>query len=232
MEHIKGRVILASGSPRRKQILEEQFGFKDVQVVPSGFPENLPHQAYAPFEYPIATATQKALDVYRSEADADVCPELLLAADTVVELNGIILEKPRGFDHHVAMLQQLRDIGPHRVYTGVVAIVPFEKPVLPGYALDSALGVSEVTFRKDITDEEIIEYVSTKEGADAAGGYKIQEKGAKFVEKVTGDKFNVVGLPVAETKRLINKVWEEAMEENDEIDDHDDEGSEDEATYF
>jgi len=216
MDQIKGRVVLASGSPRRKEIMEQQLGFKDVHVMPSHFGEDLVKDDCAPFEYPIKTATRKALDVYKSELNADVSPDLLVAADTVIELNGIIMEKPRDFVHHVAMLKQLRDNnGPHHVFTGVVAIVPFEKPVLPGYALDTALGVSKVRFRKDISDDELMKYVHLGEGTDAAGGYKIQGVGGTFIDTVEGDKFNVIGLPVEETKALIEKVWEQSKNHED-----------------
>lgn len=233
MEHIKGKVVLASGSPRRLEIMKQELGFTNIQAVPSNFPENLSQEDYAPFEYPIATATQKALAVYKREVNDKMSPELVVAADTVVELDGFIVEKPRDIEHHVNTLKQLRDSErPHRVYTGVVAIIPYEKPVLPGYALDSALGVSEVTFRKDITDEEIIKYVASKERADAAGGYKIQGAGGNFVKTVNGDKFNVIGLPIEETKKLIDKVWAESQEENDEFDEDEYQDGEGGAQYF
>lgn len=228
MEKINGRVILASGSPRRKEIMEQQLGFKNIEVVPSDFPETLSKEQYASFEYPIQTALRKALDVYKSEVNANVSPSLLIAADTVIDLNGTIMEKPRSVDHHIAMLEQLRDSQePHKVYTGIAAIIPYEKPVHPGYALNHALGITEVTFRKNITDKEIHSYVASGEAFDAAGGYKIQGEGAKFVEKIEGDKYNVIGLPVEETKKLILNTFNEARDHYD--DDYDDEfGSDDE----
>ncbi|GMM51490.1 nucleotide diphosphatase [Starmerella bacillaris] len=218
MTKIEGRVILASGSPQRKDIMINQLGYTNVEIVKSGFPENLSKDAYAPFEYAIQTARHKALDVYRAEANADIAPELLIAADTVIELNGIIMEKPRGIDHHIEMLKKLRDNpGPHRVYTGLAAIVPYEKPVLPGYSLETSLGVTHVKFRKDITDKEIIDYVTSGEASDAAGGYKIQGAGGKFVESINGDRFNVIGLPIDDTKVLIKKTWDLAQVGEDEL---------------
>lgn len=218
VEKIEGRVVLASGSPRRLEIMTKELGYDNVDVVKSGFPENLDKEAHAPFEYAILTARHKALDVYRGEANADVPPELLIAADTVIELNGITLEKPRSIDHHIDMLKRLRDYpGRHRVYTGLAAIVPFEKPILPGYSLETSLGVTEVKFRNDITDDEIVKYVASGEASDAAGGYKIQGEGAKFVESIVGDKFNVIGLPVEETKKLISKTWDAAQVGEDEL---------------
>lgn len=213
-----GRVVLASKSPRRIDILKTQLGIDDFDVVPSNFRECLSKDAYAPFEYVVQTAIRKALDVYEAEIGKDDPPALLIAADTIVVDNGMVLEKPRGIDHHVAMLKQLRDaIYPQRVYTGVVVIVPLDKPVSPGYAMESYLGESQVTFRKDITDDEIIHYVSTREGNDAAGGYKIQGQGRKFIKEIKGDISNIVGLPINGTASLIEKTFKiAAMSDSDE----------------
>lgn len=216
--NVEGRVILASKSPRRVEILKNELGLKNVEIIPSQFQEDLNKDMYAPFEYPVQTAIRKALDVYQGEVDADEPPSLLLAADTVLEMQGQTLEKPRGIDHHVAMLKSLRDSPyPHKVYTGVAVIVPFEKPVIPGYALETYLGISEVTFRKDITDQEIIDYVASGEAKDAAGGYKIQGEGGMFVENVKGDKFNVIGLPVDGTRELIEKAMRTAEDSDSEL---------------
>lgn len=218
-----GVVVLASGSPRRKDILENQLGVKNFRVIASQFPEDLNKNDYAPFEYVVQTAIRKALDVYQSEADSDEPPALVLAADTVVVSDGIILEKPRGVDHHVQMLQRLRDSKhPHKVFTGVIAIVPFEKPVVPGYAMESYLGESTVRLRPDITDEEIIEYVKTQEGSDAAGGYKIQEDGGrKLIKSYQGEISNIAGLPVEGTIKLIEKTFKCAQDLDSESEDED-----------
>lgn len=213
------RVVLASKSPRRLDIVRNEIKIKSVEVVGSGFPENLDKDLFAPFEYVVQTAIRKAIDVYQSEVDADVPPSLVLAADTVVVNQGIILEKPTDPQHQIAMLKQLRDAPhPHRVFTGVIAIVPLEKPIAPGYAMESYLGETTVTFKKDITDKEIEDYVATGEALDAAGGYKIQGGAGHFVEKVDGDFFNVVGLPVDGTIQLIEKTFKIAEDSDSESD--------------
>ncbi|KAI9725672.1 MAG: hypothetical protein M1828_002957 [Chrysothrix sp. TS-e1954] len=107
------RTILASASPRRKQLLA-QIGLPGVEVVPSNYPENLPKHSLSPFEYVLQTATAKALEVYRSEIDnpAKGDPDLIIAADTaVVGYAGQILEKPRSEAEHLDMLRTLRDGG-------------------------------------------------------------------------------------------------------------------------
>lgn len=219
-----GRVILASKSPRRKEIIENELNLSNVHIFPSGFAENLDKEEYSPIEYVLATAEQKVLDVYRAEVDSDIPPSVVIAADTIVLCQNQILEKPRGTDHHIKMLKQLRDSNiPHKAFTAVAVIVPYEEPVAPGYAIKTHIEITEVHFNSDTTDEQIIEYVNTGEGSDAAGGYKIQEKGKFLVSKIDGDYFNVVGLPVDGTIRLIEQTIELAKSVNSDDDDSENE---------
>lgn len=218
---LKGQPItLASKSPRRKEILENALGLKNITVFPSGFAENFDKFTLAPFEYVVQTAVQKVMDVYRSVIDADEPPSLVLAADTVVVVDGEIFEKPRGVEHHVQMLKRLRDArGPHKVYTGLACIVPFEQPVAPGYALETALDYTDVYFDSTISDEQILEYVKSREAADAAGGYKIQgEKGKNLVKGINGEFYNVMGLPMKATIKLMQKTIEASQNGSDESD--------------
>lgn len=209
------RVILASASPRRRQLLA-QIGLTNVEVIPSQFEENLP-KTLSPFEYVQATATQKALAVYRQEVSNETKgePGIIIAADTVVVSSmGDILEKPRSEVHHIQMLKSLRDTGEHRVYTAVVTMVPLESARDPGYALEAATEETVVKFDPHITDELLLAYVRTREGADKAGGYGIQGTGAVLVEKIEGSFDNVVGLPLRTTLRLIEKVVAKADDED------------------
>ncbi|KAK5326923.1 hypothetical protein LTR70_001938 [Exophiala xenobiotica] len=209
------RVILASQSPRRKQLLA-QIGLTNLEILPSNFEENLPKDV-APFEYVLSTATQKALSVYRQEISNEEKgePGLILAADTVVASNaGEILEKPRTEAHHIAMLKSLRDGGPHRVYTAVVCVTPLESARDPGYALERAWEETVVKFDSGISDELLLAYVKTREGADKAGGYGIQGTGAVLVEKIEGSFDNVVGLPLRTTLKLIEKVMAKANDDD------------------
>jgi septum formation protein len=120
-------VILASASPRRKQLLA-QLGLQNVQIIPSKFAENLSHDLGA-LNYVLETATAKVLDVYRSEIDNTDQgePALFIGADTIiVSHDGRILEKPRGAEHHISMLKMLRDQGEHKVMTAVAVMKPLE----------------------------------------------------------------------------------------------------------
>ncbi|GAB7356053.1 hypothetical protein MBLNU459_g6670t1 [Dothideomycetes sp. NU459] len=217
LQSIRGkRVILASASPRRKQLLA-QIGLTNLEVIPSTAPEDL-SKDLAPFEYVLQTAEQKAMNVYRAEIDsAKGEPSLIIAADTVVVSTlGEILEKPRSEKDHFAVLKKLRNEKWHKVYTAVVCMAPLENAVDPGYALETHVEETAVKFDPEVTDDLIMAYVKTREGADKAGGYGIQGMGTILVEKIEGSYDNVVGLPLRVTLRLIEKVTNpEAFQEEE-----------------
>ncbi|KAL8911417.1 MAG: hypothetical protein Q9171_003407 [Xanthocarpia ochracea] len=207
LSSIQGRrIILASASPRRRQLLA-QVGFSNLSVIPSTVPEAFP-KTLSPFEYVLQTATQKAMTVYSSQIDSpEGEPALVIAADTVVvSPRGQILEKPRSETDHIAMLKGLRDSVSHKVYTAVVVMAPLSSARDPGYALESTVEETTVKFGSDISDELILSYVKTREGADKAGGYGIQGIGALLVDRIEGSFDNVVGLPLRPTLALIEKV--------------------------
>ncbi|KAH0835134.1 septum formation protein Maf [Fonsecaea monophora] len=209
------RIILASQSPRRKQLLG-QIGLHNVEIIPSKFEENLP-KTLSPFEYVLATATQKALAVYKQEVDNEAKgePGLIIAADTIVVSSlGEILEKPTSEAHHIAMLKGLRDLGIHKVYTAVCVVAPLESARDPGYAIETSTEETTVKFDSEVTDELLLAYVRTREGADKAGGYGIQGTGAILVEKIDGSFDNVVGLPLRTTLKLIEKVMQKAEDDD------------------
>lgn len=171
----------------------------------------------------LETATQKAINVYSATIDDPQKgePALVLAADTVISTHlGQIMEKPTSAAHHLSMLKQLRDSnnGWHKVYTAVVAMVPLESLQEPGYAMEHHVEETAVKFDQSVTDELIMSYVRTREGADKAGGYGIQGLGTILVERIEGTFDNVVGLPLRATLQLIEKVVVNP-EQREEVDD-------------
>jgi septum formation protein len=143
------RVILASASPRRRQLLA-QIGLTKLEIVPSTFAENLAKTG-PPFDYVLETATQKAMQVYSQEIlnEEKGEPALVIAADTIVVApGGQILEKPTSMKHHVDMLKMLRDAGTHTVYTAVVCMAPLESAEPPGYKLETHVEATAVRFDK------------------------------------------------------------------------------------
>ncbi|KAL4970362.1 nucleotide diphosphatase [Aspergillus stella-maris] len=223
------RVVLASQSPRRRQIIA-YLGLPHIEIIPSNFAEDLPHTVQ-PFEYVLATATQKAQEVYAREIvnEEKGEPALILAADTIVAdtTTGSILEKPRSEAHHIAMLKQLRDCGTHKVYTAIVGMAPLNSARDPGYAIETAIEETTVKFDPTVSDEVILAYVRTREGVDKAGGYGMQGLGSILVERIEGSADNVIGLPLRTTLKVIEKVMakaddDERLGQEDEDEDEED----------
>ena len=174
-------LILASNSPRRRELLRSA-GFQ-FDVRPSGIEENrLPGES--PEDFARRLARDKALDVARESAPAS----LVLGADTVVAINGEILEKPVDATDAARMLRTLSG-QTHRVITGV-CLVRAPEAVL-AWTHETTL----VTF-STLTEEEIGSYIESGEPFDKAGGYGIQGLASRFVSRIEGCYFNVVGLPI------------------------------------
>ena len=181
--------ILASGSPRRRQLLE-QIGIRSFAVRPTDADESLP-AGIAPGAAVELLSVRKG-EVARATADPDA---LILAADTVVALDGAILGKPHSREEAVSMLTILSG-RTHQVYTGVT--------LLRGEAEHTEHEVTSVTFRP-LTAAEIDAYVSSGEPMDKAGAYGIQGLGALLVERLEGDYFNVMGLPLLRLSRMLGQ---------------------------
>ena len=173
--------ILASNSPRRRELLRNA-GFQ-FEVRPTGIEEaRLPDEL--PEDFARRLARDKALDVARqSEAG-----RLVLGADTVVSVNGDILEKPVDAADAARMLRKLSG-RIHRVITAVCLVRA------PESVLAWRNETTSVTFRK-LIKEEIEAYVASGEPFDKAGGYAIQGLASCFVPRIEGCYFNVVGLPI------------------------------------
>ena len=172
-------VILASGSPRRRALLD-MVGISCEVCIPD-IEENT--DKTVPSEIVKDLSLQKALSVapkYPGQA--------VLAADTIVEIDGRILGKPKTEDEAFSMLKMLSG-RTHSVYTGVALL-------FPDGSRDSFYSETRVTMF-DNSDDLIRDYISTGEPMDKAGSYGIQGTGAYLVEKVDGDYGTIVGLPVS-----------------------------------
>ena len=188
------KIILASASPRRRELLE-MLGVKELEIVPARGAELAPEGA-GPGETVKALSRAKALEVRErtgAEEKSDVC---ILAADTVVYAGGRILGKPHSEAEAKEMLRSLSGRA-HEVYTGIT--------VCCGEACRSEFEVTEVRFR-DLSEEEIDAYVATGEPMDKAGAYGIQGKASLFVSGIAGDYFNVVGLPLCRTGEMLKTI--------------------------
>lgn len=195
-------IILASGSPRRRELLE-QAGYK-FTIQTSGYSEET--DILTPKDFVMELADRKAKDVSgkelikRSKGQKTVSPFLVLGADTVVALNGRILGKPIDYDDAYNTLQSLSG-QTHHVYTGV-SLVYYDGSKSHNKCFFEC---TEVTFYP-MTHEEIVWYLSTDEPFDKAGSYGIQGKGGIFIKEISGDYNNVVGLPLAKVHHEIQAL--------------------------
>lgn len=185
------RVILASKSPRRKELLKELFS--EFEIITSDCDETLPDGVH-PREGVAILAKRKGEAVLGMTNFDD----LIISSDTLVELDGIALGKPTDVQDAKRMLTALSG-RTHNVHTGVA--VHYK-----GKALFKTASTA-VSFR-NVSDEEIDEYISSGEPMDKAGAYGIQGGAGKFVSDFVGDYDTVVGLSVKLTERLVREVTE------------------------
>lgn len=181
-------IILASGSPRRRELLE-MLG-AEFEVCPAQGDEIVP-PGLSPEETVKALALAKAEEIFGKRPDG-----LILAADTVVELDGEILGKPRDEADARRMLSAMSGRS-HRVFTGIAAISGTERIV--------ESEETEVTFRP-LGEREIFSYVAGGEPMDKAGAYGVQGLASLFVERINGDFFNVMGLPLCRVGRILSRM--------------------------
>jgi septum formation protein len=189
------RLILASASPRRRELLT-QAGFT-FDVHPAHVNED-PRGDEEPIAYVVRLAREKALSVFAEISSTSSAPPhvAVLGADTTVTLDGHILAKPENTADAARMLRMLSG-RTHRVITGV-AVATAERT-------EVAAEVTGVQFLT-LNEEEIAAYIATGEPMDKAGAYGIQGLAAKWIPRVEGCYFNVVGLPLA----LVTTMLEQA----------------------
>ena len=184
-------IILASGSPRRKMLMD-QVGIQ-CRVVVSGADETIDGP---PDVQVVELAKRKAISVISSLLQ----PSVIIAADTLVYIDDEVLGKPADKDDAFNMLKKLSG-NKHTVYTGV-AIVKTDNPL----DIHSFVSKTDVIFR-NLSDKEILDYIKTGEPFDKAGAYGVQDKGALLVSHIAGDFFTVVGLPIAKVYEVLRYTF-------------------------
>lgn len=180
------RIILASQSPRRRELLE-RMGISPFDVIPAKGEERADPNL-TPEQLVEELSRQKAAEITVGNPDA-----LIIAADTVVAVDGTVLGKPHDRDDAVRMLQALSG-REHTVYSGLTVC-------WQGRSVTQHEATA-VRFRP-LTQDDIDHYVSTGEPMDKAGSYGIQGYGCTLVEGISGDYYNVVGLPVCRLGRIL-----------------------------
>ncbi|XP_054000898.1 dTTP/UTP pyrophosphatase [Hylaeus anthracinus] len=191
-----GRIVLASGSPRRYEIIKK-LGI-NVEVVASVYDENLDRCAYKNNgEYVQDLAKYKVQEVYDRLKGDPVPPSLIIGADTLVAMGDTIYGKPKNESQAFEMLSSLAN-KEHTVYTGVCLKTP--KKEINFY--ESA----KVKFG-DISKEQIQMYIQSGEPMDKAGAYGVQGLGGCLVEKINGDFYCVMGMPLYATTKRLNELF-------------------------
>ncbi len=182
------KIILASNSPRRKELiklLDMDYEVKSAQI------EEINDLSLSHEELVMDLAFQKAAAIFKDHKE-----DLVLGFDTLVIIDDLILGKPKDEEEAKHFLQVLSG-KTHKVLTGCAIIKKgFSK---------SFYTKSLVTFW-DITDEEIGDYIKTKEPMDKAGAYGIQDHGARFVRSISGDYFTIVGFPISRVYQELKKI--------------------------
>ncbi|KAL0895195.1 hypothetical protein ABMA27_013638 [Loxostege sticticalis] len=196
-------IILASGSPRRKELVEN-IGLK-VGLCSSLFEENLDPKSFKSFaEFVEETALQKVLEVENRLISQGQSPDIVIGADTMVTLDQELFGKPTSQEEAFQMLSRLSGRS-NTVYTGVVVkahnkIVKFTEK-------------TDVFFGK-IHEDQIRGYIATGEPMDKAGGYGIQGMGGSFIERIEGDYFTVVGLPLFRLCTVLYDMFKDSKDVN------------------
>lgn len=182
-------IILASASPRRKEILgntKVKFDIIKSEIDEVILEDEAPAQAV------MRLAFEKCMDIASKNKN-----NLVIGADTIVVLDNAILGKPKDKEDAIKMIKKLSG-RVHQVITGISLInLDADKKIID-YV------VSSVKF-KELSDEDIIDYIQTNESLDKAGAYGIQGYGALLVEEIQGDYFNIVGLPISRLSDLLKK---------------------------
>lgn len=183
------KIVLASGSPRRRELLNT-IGLEDFDICPA-IGEEKADASLPPGGLVKALSLAKAREVFEAHRDCTV-----IAADTIVWADGRVFGKPHSEEDAFNMLRTLSGTS-HEVYTGV--------SVIKGDTVLSEAECTEVFFR-ELSDDEIREYIATGEPMDKAGAYGIQGRASLLVEKINGDYFNVVGLPLCRLGQMLRKI--------------------------
>lgn len=190
------KIILASSSPRRKELLEMlNIPFT---IIKTDIDESIGDEV-SPYDMVKIISTRKAMSVVEklkselnisNDSSDEEDTTVVISADTIVCCKGIVLGKPKNSEDAYKMLKYLQGKH-HSVYTGMTVAFKNKDGITIKNIVDNT-----IVFMRALTDDEIWAYIKTNEPFDKAGAYGIQEKGSLLVEKIEGDYFTIVGLPV------------------------------------
>lgn len=188
------KIILASSSPRRKELLSQIV--KDFEIIPSNFDESSINEK-KPNKLVEKLSRSKGEEVFTRLNIKEDC--IIISADTIVFLNNKALGKPKDKEESYRMLKDL-DNNKHTVYTGLFVLINKngkQEKIL-------TYSKTDVYFKK-LTDKEILDYINSENTLDKAGAYAIQGKAKAFVEKTKGNIETVIGLDIEKVRDILKK---------------------------
>jgi septum formation protein len=195
------RLILASSSPRRKELLGS-LGHAFEVIKPDVDEEAFDLHHLVPADVVKFLSRTKAQEVFKHHPDA-----IVVGADTIVVLNGEVYGKPKDEDDAFRMLSALQGTM-HEVYSGITVFHPIEPPNRPSFACDA---LCTQVYMRPLSPEAIRAYIATGEPMDKAGAYAIQGYGSTLIEKIDGCYFNVVGMSLYLLERLFEQLGEKLV---------------------
>lgn len=191
------RIILASGSPRRKELLETLIS--DFEIIPSSFDEDsIKNIEKSPSKLVEILSLAKARDIFEVEQknDEDL---LVIGGDTIVYFDGEIIGKPKNEEDAFKTLERLQSKS-NEVYTGTAIIIKQN-----GKIVDEVLSNKTLVNMKKMSKEDIEEYISSNEPLDKAGSYAVQGTGEKYIESIDGDYYIAVDMDINNIKKILAK---------------------------
>lgn len=194
-------IILASSSPRRIEMLK-MLGL-EFAIVPSDFKEEFSGNQSK--DLVVINALGKAKDVESKVSNGPI----IIAADTLVTIDNVVMGKPSSKEDAAYMLRKLSG-RKHEVYTGICVIDTAKNLVIK-----DCVGTSVVF--KDLSDKEIDSYIDSGEPMDKAGAYGIQGRGSLFIEKIEGCYYNVMGLPLNKLYYVLGKLGVDILKEGSDL---------------
>jgi septum formation protein len=192
-------IILASNSPRRKELLREMLPQTDFTVIGSNIPEK-PHRNEDGETFCLRMAEEKARFVATTRASQTSKDAIVIGADTIIWFNKEIIGQPRDTKDATRILEKLSGHC-HEVITGVAVLCAMQEPA-------TQFAVSTKVWFRNLDHQMIEEYTDSGEHIGKAGAYAIQSAGRDLIEKIKGSYTNVIGLPVDELKEVLQNLLE------------------------
>lgn len=191
------RIILASGSPRREELLKTIIS--NFEIIPSSFDEDsIKNMEKNPSKLVEKLSLEKAMDIFESEQknNEDL---IVIGGDTIVYFDGEIIGKPKDKADAFKTLERLQSKS-NTVYTGTAVIIQKS-----GKIIKEVLSNKTVVYMKKMSKEDIEEYIASNEPLDKAGSYAVQGKGEKYIERIDGDYYIAVGMDINNIKKIFAK---------------------------